>query len=291
MSGISNNNVGLVIHNITRQIDAARSLTYKRSLPDQELVHELRKALKRIRALLKMLAPLMNQKEYFRLEENLRRASQIIALQRDSVIDYETFQEFLENSVIKVKAETIIQIIDFLITNINRAYSNSFNFFDNSLDHLNCIMQKFSKQLHMLPIKDVDISFFVTNIEKSYLKAYTFYQHAKYSTETEITHSWRKSVKRLFLQLKFNPFFPVAEHCELSEILNEFTDLLGKEHDLTVLGNLLTVAEFINTTDKKLILNAIEEKKRKLLKSTFLMAGAFFARSDLSHIQSVSVTG
>ena len=148
------------------QIRWACKLIFARTLEDTKLVLELRKAVKRIRALIKMLGPLMDQRDYYLLDEQLRKNAQLLSFQRDTAANFDTFQELTEKNSLELKTETILKIFDFLSARIRKAYNSRLSSFDNNLIQFKSNLLKIKHQLSVVQIEAADPDFFILNLTK-----------------------------------------------------------------------------------------------------------------------------
>jgi CHAD domain-containing protein len=284
----NSNTAQLVLESIYNQIDFAFNQLNSSVLSSPErLVHELRKSIKRIKALYYLLKPLMDQKTFYMLEKNITQAGHILSEQRDSTVNLETYQMLEKNSFCGISPSSKAEIRKVLAFDINKAYNNRLNVFNNRIFRFSVLLKRFRNQLNINYIEQADANFFINNIEKNYYSAYAFYKHSKYKPEIEIVHSWRKSMKRLLLQLKFSPVVPAIDKEFMLTKLEHLTDMLGREHDLAVLSTCVHGMHLSDATEKNFVLTIILDNRRRLLSSAYKHAGILFSNPILNRRQEV----
>jgi CHAD domain-containing protein len=283
----NSNTAQLVLESIYNQIDFAFDQLNGSVLSSERLVHELRKCIKRIKALYYLLKPLMDQKTFYMLEKNITQAGHILSEQRDSTVNLETFEILEKNSFCGISPSSKAEIREVLAYNINKAYNNRHNAFNNRIFRISVLLKRFRNQLNINYIEQADANFFINHIEKNFYSAQTFYKHSKYKPEREIVHSWRKSMKRLLLQLKFSPIVPAADTEFIITKLEYLTEILGWEHDLAILSISVQNMALTDSAEKNYVLTIIHDNRRRLLGSAYEHAGVLFSNPFINPRQEI----
>jgi CHAD domain-containing protein len=270
-----------VIEVIQQQIDRAIYQAVDPVFVPDELVYELRKSSKRIKALFQLLQPLVEKKHYYQIEETISKTGRILSDQRDSSVNLVTFQKLFVNQVNMTTRDAYDKALQLFMTYSATAYNNKLNEFDNRIFLYLTLLNNVRKELTHCQIEPADTSFFLNRLEKSFNTAFTFLRHTEYLPETEIIHSWRKSLKKLLLQLKFLPIAQKSISHDFLNSLDKLTEILGREHDLAVLGKKISQIDSINSGDKLRMLKAVQTERRSLLLEVLCFAKQNFSSAGL----------
>jgi CHAD domain-containing protein len=273
-----------VVQSIFFQIDSAINQSVDSVIPSDELVFELRKNTKRIKALFQLLKPILEQSEYYQLEENISQAGRILSEQRDASVQLDTLHHLINSHKHHFSAVVIKHLQNTLQSSMMEVFSNNNEAFSNRTLQYAILLQKVKQQLGSCVIEPVDNSYFFAMIKKSYHNAMNYFDHVKYRSETEIVHSWRKSLKKLLLQLKFSPIVPSRYSDESAKSLDRLTEILGNEHDLAVLENHISSDSELSTDEINRFLRIISSERNKLTYEAINHGNQFFSTPWFTHI-------
>ena len=199
-----------------------------------EAVHDIRKRLKKLRALARLVRDEMGEENYKDINIYFRDIGREISDFRDLTAHIETIEllkerygnylyvRFFNNILKKIEAER---------AKMENALKKR-NFFS---DHLKTKLDTANKKLVKWPVNSNDIKIILPSIERVYMRGKLALENAYNNPSNENFHEWRKRVKYLWyqtllLQETWPEFFETLE----SEI-HELADYLGNDHDLMVL--------------------------------------------------------
>ncbi len=262
-----------IISQITRSIDTGND----NKVSDEIRVHELRKAIKRIRALLRLLKPSLAKKSFYSIDEDLGKSARLLADLREATVNLRAFINLTNSSVNSIPGELKNLILQGLSNKINHSYNLSKNNFSTQIQ----ASQRYLKQVKnnienvsLRPMEDKDIT---THIKKTYHKASSLYKDSLHSLDTEIIHKWRKFNKHLLFQLKYSPLEPDRKTGDMISTLISLSETLGNEHDLAIMEEYLqTNFNFIEADKRQLHLIVIKERNR-LQKEAFKLGAKLYA--------------
>ena len=218
-------------------------LTSLETLNIHEAVHDIRKRLKKLRALARLVRDEMGEENYKTINIYFRDLGRELSDFRDLTAHIETvnilrerygqhlYVNFFNSITKKIEAER----------NEMEKTLKAQDFFS---EHLTKKLNHAKNDLIKWPVDSNDINIILPSIKRVYTRGKKALQNAYNSPSKENFHEWRKRVKYLWyqtllLQETWPEFFGVLE----SEI-HELADYLGNDHDLMVLKNKLQSPDF-----------------------------------------------
>lgn len=214
-----------------QQIDAVlKRLTVKSK--QGRAVHEARKTMKRLRALLRLIRPALDKKTFKSNERRLKEFGRMLSGTRD-------IQAMLEciDKLEAAEPKAAKQAVGIALK--NRLESQRVEAEDHLRENSNAALRKELRQLRAsfaeLDIKGDDADIIVTSIRKDYGAAAKAFHHAYEVAEDEAFHDWRKLVQRHWRQLLLvEAGWPSMLRAHIN-LVHELADTLGDDHDLYVL--------------------------------------------------------
>jgi len=234
-----------------------------------EAIHDARKEIKQIRAVLRLLRGEIGQGAFRRLNEPLRKVSEILTAPRDANVKLKTLKRLLHRAELKdfCQLKTIAQ------KNCRqeiRAFARG-----KSIGQINSKLKKVGRRIKDLNIRADGWEAIEPGLLHSYHCGRMAYERVLREPSAENFHKWRKRAKDLWCQ--FNLLYTVwpEKINALTGELEAFGDLLGDDHDLVMLKQF--IAEAV-ARDKKLkdaaALNRVIGNCQKDLRSAALKIGA-----------------
>jgi CHAD domain-containing protein len=193
-------------------------------------VHEVRKEIKRMRAIFRLTRGSLSPKEYRKTAKLMRLAAKPLADSRDARVTRRAFE-----SLVGHKARQFPNLQSALKTFCLHA-SRSFK--DQDFGALTrFILKKASGRLDDLQPNQAGWVEIKACLKKSYARGRDAGELARRKPEPDHFHEWRKQVKNLWYQLDFLcPDWPPKTKAALQG-LEELGEQLGDEHDLMLLEN------------------------------------------------------
>lgn len=205
------------------------------------VVNEIRKSLKRMRALLKFYdnAPDEFSKMY---RTQFKIHGKNLAKLRESFINIQIFERLsASNNLIP---ERIIKVAKEKFLNKNRILIEDDFFKQNSCSSILQLMKQFEFQLLKLKIDWPSKKQLREKICVSYGKSYKCYLNFEPGLNGGMLHDFRKKLKVLLYQMNFLKFMHPKYFKMKSNQLNKITDQLGEDHDLFIFLNEIKQKEY-----------------------------------------------
>jgi CHAD domain-containing protein len=276
---------------ISEQVNTLISLARSSQHRQEVLVHEIRKGIKRIRSLFRLFKPVIRDIDFHRINEMIAETGRSLTVQRESYVNHQTYKEieFQIGDSLSEKSKDFIK--QFLKKQRNNAYSNIGNSFNNHILNITFQLSKIRDLIDSLHVKEYPPELIELAIEKNYSKTIDYFTDCKISLHLEAIHKWRRFCKHVFSQLKFGPLPLNETNDHFTEILDNLSEILGKEHDFVVLDLLFRkkIYKELNQKDRDLLIQTIENERDKLHKVAFNAGRDIFIRElSFSHLEAVS---
>jgi CHAD domain-containing protein len=255
----------------------------------ERLIHNYRKALKRCRAMLRLIRYCMSEFSYEHIYGLLSSASTEIEEKRDSIVLVQIFSNLIKGHEEYLPREINSIITEYLVTRVRDAYSDIEKIFRNNEESAFAMYLKAAYcelyAINLDPCTDSDVQ---TIIEKSYYTAANLYYNSRKTLDPQVIHKWRKSCKHLLLQMKFAPDIDSGCFQHLINALDHLTDMLGTEHDLSMLENTIrNIATLPKEYMHKIYLIITKERSR-LQKLFFKRSEDLFSETNVRSFRFVS---
>lgn len=271
-----------LIKNISRianeEIEA--SLEALESLNIHEAIHDIRKRLKKLRALCRLVRDELGEDNYKSINIYFRDLGKEISDFRDLTAHLETI-EMLNEHFGKHLYVNFFKTFTRQIEEERNQMENTLraqNFFS---EYLVEKLEKAKKELTSWPVDSNNIDIILPSIERVYKRGQKALYNAYKTPEKETFHEWRKRVKYLWyqtllLQDTWPNFFDTLE----TEI-HELGDLLGNDHDLMVLKEKILAEDFRlkEETHRELMIAIINEYSNSLRNKAKTKGELIFAES------------
>jgi CHAD domain-containing protein len=248
----------------------------------EQAIHEIRKSIKRIRAVLRMIRDEIGYSTYNRENVFYRDINRSISDLRtyDVLIGtLENLRSGLSGSLPDAPVESMIRSI-----RDQREQMASEIFSSNAaLTEIAGRIGEAKSRIPGLPIRQDGFEVFEKGILRTYRKGKDYLLSATKGHDLKHLHDMRKRMKYLWHQIQvLKPIYPGAMGA-LARSLETVTEKLGIYHDLEMLsGYLKNNAEGMEEEIRGALLEACEFKKYALLPSTFRKAGVAFGEEPES---------
>ena len=246
--------------------------------PDERAIHETRKALKRLRALLRLLREELGERRFAREYGILRDAAQRLAGARDAEVMVGTLDALLERQPRKLaRRRAVIELRKLLVAQRAAAVQRTLG--DRATrGEVLCELAGLRERVAQwsLPQRP-GVAVVESDLRRVYRQGRRRYRRAGRSASrsviggrgkdgTRALHAWRKRVKDLRYAAELLGLRPLARRAD------SLGELLGEEHDLALLATLLPApgrAPFKGKRGKqarKALLRQITRRRRRLRK-------------------------
>ena len=215
------------------QIDAACRILASDEEP-RHAVHEARKALKKIRAILRLVAPEFGRKPY-RVEKRLfQDAARLLAPLRDAEARVKSLDALLQLGKLepgdfsKVR-ETLEAVAERLAREANLPKSRAVE-----------ILGLARRRVRRWPLGELEWKDLVKEIRRAYRKGRTCLELYQQEQTAETFHAWRKRVKELWYHLRIvEDLLPEAVAKQI-DLFGEIGEIAGNARDLAMLRETLS---------------------------------------------------
>jgi CHAD domain-containing protein len=202
-------------------------------------VHEARKAFKKVRAVLRMVRPKIGQSAFGLENECLRDAGRPLSEVRDAAIFVQTLEKLKAEFAEALPAETFVPVHEELLAHqdqVRKRILDKHQTLAATEAALHGAIERVSAWLDV-PNKWSSVA---KGVKRIYRQARRLHSEAKADAAMEARHEWRKAVKYLRYQLEILQPLSPEELGEITARAERLGQLLGEEHDLAVLADMLS---------------------------------------------------
>ena len=267
------------LHNYTE--DILNRIVAGLRAPDSqaaEVTHELRKGLKRIRALVKLIRHKQPDEIYSETNVVLRDWGRIFSDLRDAHVHTEVLGQLSELPKLKALRSDLIRL-----SGINRkeisalkasliTQENKFSWIKQEIESTGEIETYF--EVPELTWEDTK-----AGLEKSFRKSFESYQLARKHNHPEDLHEWRKRLKDFQYQLEFFDHVGNIETHSRLELSTEINEYLGTDQDYFNLSLWIMYhnKSFSNQESYSLLMDKIKQLSSDQQKLAFKKAERFYS--------------
>jgi CHAD domain-containing protein len=228
-----------------------------------EKVHELRKALKKIRALLRMVREQIEPDIFDRENQRYRDIGRQLEALREAKVRIETLTALLENYEHTISKEVFESLVN-TIEETHRKHVSAFGPDQWNELEVNLANAKNDVKLWIPEANDFDA--FSASIKKVYRRGLKAYLSVREQPDAEIFHELRKRAKYLRYQLRFLEDMWPKVFTALEDSMHDLTDFLGDDHDLHDLKSWLEEHDWphLSTKEHDLLGFLIQNKQNEL---------------------------
>jgi CHAD domain-containing protein len=231
-------------------------------------IHGVRKEIKKLRALLRLVQGGISRGDYRKTENALCRVADRLAASRDARVMLQAFEQLAGGKA----ARRFPKIWKALQKN-RRREARRFRG-DNSIAAAKKNLRKTDQRWEVLKMKISGWAAIEPGLRESVRRGRQTCELARRQPSSEHFHEWRKQVKNFWHQLRLLcPAWPAAAR-GLIDRLEHLAELLGKEHDLSVLKQFIQ-DHCADEAGEAVVLNRLIEVSQKRLRAAALKLGAY----------------
>lgn len=194
-----------------------------------EKVHELRKSLKKIRALLRMVRAQIDPNVFDRENQRYRDIGRQLEALREAKVRIETLTAILENYEHTISREIFESLVN-TIEETHRKHVSTFG--PDQWNELEVNLANGKNEIGLWVPEASDFDAFSASIKKVYRRGMEAYLSVREQPDAEIFHELRKRAKYLRYQLRFLEDMWPKVFTALEDSMHDLTDFLGNDHDL-----------------------------------------------------------
>lgn len=223
---------------LTGYIRDSLVLLNQQPVPDDDSIHDIRVMMKRQRATIKLVKPLLQEESYRREYLAGREVGRILCSWREMSVLYRTAKALKkENPKLFLKLWDNEKIQSLL----SKPYSTwtSAGERSKSVKEISARLNKAQYRVRFLNLKEPDISLLLEELGRNYLIAAKAYLECRNDPRQKLLHEFRKKSKTLLYQLYY--FRPLNQPAikSLEKKLDYLTQNLGKYNDLSQIRDMI----------------------------------------------------
>lgn len=241
----------------TREVleEARRALQERQRLGEGEVVHQLRLAMKRLRALLRLQRPALTRKAYGRLDGRCRDLASSLAEARDLEVARRTLEQLLAGTPSAGASQHLLMALQ------PQGGPEAEPIRRPSWAALDATLVELQEACAALPLEKISVDQLRDALLESYRQGRKGWRAAQHSADSHRLHQWRKAVKRLLYQ---NLLLQGGDGVHLQQ-LKKLSDHLGDLHDLDMLEQrLLEQRHRYWLEDQQLLSARLQARREKL---------------------------
>lgn len=248
-------------------------------------IHEMRKAAKRLRAVLRMVRPSIGEKVYRAENAVLREAASSVSGVRDGAVMVDAVHR-LRSRYGRLLAPGTFADIESRLAARHQRMSNRVLEDEETIRHLVTVLYRARSRYAAWPVDPDDPRFgnrVIPNgfraigpgIAATYARGRREMRLAYSRSAPEHFHAWRKRVKYLRHQMEIlSPVWPEVIG-GLATSLERLGDVLGDEHDQAAMISLVaSLPELVDDPDERNLLIALAQQRRRELQAAARVMGA-----------------
>lgn len=259
-------------------------------------IHETRKSLKRVRALLKLLRPALSASDYRRQSVRYRDIGRILSGVRDHAVLLATVETLAKETtgLAHKEADAFLAIISeqpvaaAFETNITALHEVERVKSERVRDAL-VALRRAAGSLDKLRVKESSFDMVRRGIERSYRDARNDMKRSLEADVDEEFHVWRKSVQAhwrhmLLIERAWPELFAAR-----AQLAKEISDLLGFDHDLSIMMERAAQIsdQRVKNDSNDTLVNAARERQREIRKELQIKGAILFAEPTARFAASV----
>jgi len=258
-----------------RQVKCAIEASHAPRAREESPVHATRKHLKKARAALILLAPVVGRKEFAKTDRKLKRVGNLLSEMRDAEVRFQTVRQLIDTFDLAKD-----RVVDDTATYLSFELENVFAAFADWEKEVATRLRKVARRLATWPAKKLNPRRLRGTLQKSYQAGVRSLQQAIDHPTAENFHTFRKSVKELTYQLRvLSPLHPPLFGAHLRE-LKVLAERLGSAHDLAFLLDRLRKLEPAGQEDARRasrLFELIELREKELQLRAAVLGEKFYA--------------
>jgi CHAD domain-containing protein len=242
--------------------------------PDED-IHAIRTSIKRLRALLLLVRPVVAKKTYERENARLRDAARRLAFSRDSAVARKTLLALAKTVTGKRDRDALAQMLKGFHKTVEPPDHTDHT---KALRDVAAALREVRKGIPWLRLHAQEWEAIRPGLEVVYRTGRQRMKRAFAKNDDESFHRWRIRVKNLLYQLQMlAPVWP-ARLCKILACLEKLQRKLGDDHDLVVVKSVLesSPGAFGGPCAIQRVVTCLDRRSQKLRKVSRKLGKAIF---------------
>ena len=258
--------------------------------PDElEALHEVRKSIKRTRAVLRLVRPSISKAKYRNCIQPLRDAAGLLGAARDAHVKLNAVADLMNRFKRELPAHEFAPLRQAFSQQCREQQRGLAG--NNVFPDASRLLRDARRHISAVRLNKSGWPALATGYKKSYLAGQCAFSAVKEKPTGERFHECRKRVKNLYYQIGLLKKVQPASLTRAEETLERLEQCLGDDHDLVLLteSGLSEQAAFPSTNSIKKLQQVIASRQRKLRSEAMTLANAFYHQKpsafskDLGH--------
>ena len=231
--------IGAALQDLVRE-ETARTLQLlgmANPASEIEAIHETRKQIKKLRAILVLLREPLGKKRYQEEEAVLRKIGHQLGPKRDAEVLLKTLQHLQHRFFPERPSPVIRTLREAFVARERRCLAQLVR--SNAAAAIGADLQEMLVRLPDWPVADYGWKDLRRAVRRSYERARAGYRKAHDTPSSPRLHLWRKRVKDLWFHLRLLRRACPARMEELAQDFEVLGEFLGDDHDLSLLKSAL----------------------------------------------------
>lgn len=272
------------------QIDKALPQLRNPGEDRDEVVHDVRKRFKKIRACLRLVRDSIGEDVYHHENECYRDAGRILAPVRDSTVDIETLDHLIDYFSEQLD-ENVFDHLRHHFVEQHKAVSEQVLDHDEGLSRVSVTIEQARQRVDDWPIQTGGFPVIDDSLKRVYKRGHKGLHASQENSTNENLHEWRKRVKYLWYHIRI--LEPAWEDIleELADELHDLSDYLGDDHDLAIFKQtILKQAEwFKDEGELEILLGMVNQRRNSLQNSAFPLGRKIYAEKPKDFVKRIQV--
>ncbi|MBL6445840.1 CHAD domain-containing protein [Fulvivirga sp. 29W222] len=256
---------------VKEQVQRAYNMLNSTQSSDRhEIIHELRKTFKILRAIFRLIKDEIGKSEYKKENIFYRDLGRQISEIRDKTAVIETMEQLQSQYSKEFSTDLFGPPIKYQLQERRKLENNYVK--NNIPGYLKSQIDNKLKEGHRWNLSVKAFDQIAPSLKRVYKKGQISLKIAKASRATEDLHEWRKRVKYLRYQIDTLSRIWPGIMGSLEDELHDLSNLLGFDHDLSIVQKQISdnLVVFENPVDKALVMAIITSQRNQMQRHAFI---------------------
>ncbi|HTL59173.1 MAG TPA: CHAD domain-containing protein [Candidatus Limnocylindrales bacterium] len=247
-----------------------------------EAVHRVRMEIKKLRAILRLMRKAADGSFYSRNTNLLREAANSLSHVRDTHVTLKALNDLVAHFKGQLPPRPFKQIKQKLQERCDQATSDFAR--KSSLKKVTSNLRKVSQNFRQLQLGATGWPALCAGLTWSYSRGRCCKNRSINAPASELLHEWRKRVKDLWYQVRLlRPLWP-EQMCAMASELKTLSDLLGDDHDLVMLKEILEQMR-PDEQEFEVLCGLITQRQQELRSEAVLLGARFYSEKPAVFVQ------
>ena len=262
------------------QIDAILAHLHARS-PDADAVHEIRKATKRLRALVRLVREEVGARRYRRENHAFRDAARLLSGARDSAVLTRTLELLGDHGKHRLPTSELQSIRHAMRARLQGHHRSN----GTAARRVVAVVARARNRLARWKLAHDGWPALKPGVRRIYRRGRAAWRQARSGPSDENLHEWRKRVKdlRYVMDLLEPVWTPVMK--PFAKEVDELGDLLGDDHDLAMLAAAVDADAEVDRDHRREVMAAIDAHRRKRQDAAWALAPRIYSETPAAFVR------